>query len=553
MNSEQRLKEFDKRHDTNSIKTIHIINRNESDSFLPKLILWSWIIFGVSVTFQCLNFWSPENFFAICCIALTWFILTHTFLLKEKLEAYPLSSFLIIGFTSTQLYFPLVFTSLEFKPVVFNLELPYEVFLHTTAAFFVLIIAHYIYSYIPVNKNRGADSLLYKAGFFDTPAEISLWIMGAIGLLANVYVLAANTNVSVEVSGNAGDKFIQSLFSFSYAPFFIPFYGLYGSNKIASKKLIPLLIAFTLALFLISIARNSRGAFMIGFTSVGFSYLLGLFLGIFKPPKIAYKMVILSCLGFWIITGPLADLGTAMVIVRGDRNDISRAELIDLTISAFSDKEAINLRRLEDMEFESDWDERYLNNVFTSRFSNLKFNDASLVQAAKIGDNNPLMYNYSIDYIWGALPGPVLKIVKPDLDKESIYSMSFGDFIYSLTGAGAKVAGGFRLGHFAGTGMASFGWWYLAILGLGMIPVYFLFDKLSIKRQINFMRGKLKSERVNFSICGLLCLTSIFQFLPTESVVGPATFLIRGYIQLLILYWFIFQLTNAIIYLIKKI
>jgi hypothetical protein len=319
------------------------------------------------------------------------------------------------------------------------------------------------------------------------------------------------------------------------------------------KKLIPWLFAFTLVLFIISMARNSRGAFMVGFTSVGFSYLMGLFLGIFKPPKIAYKLVLISGFGFWIITGPLADLGTAMVMVRGERNDISKAELIDLTISAFSDKEAINLRRLEDIEFESDWDERYLNNVFTSRFSNLKFNDASLVQAKKIGDRHPLMYNYSIDYIWGALPGPLVKIIKPELDKESVYSMSFGDFIYSLTGAGAKVSGGFRLGHFAGTGMASFGWWYLAILGTGMIPVFFLFDKLSIKRQIIHMSGKSKSQRVNFSICGLLCLTSIFQFLPTESVVGPATFLIRGYIQLLVLYWFIFNLTNGIIYLIKKV
>ena len=537
----------------NPKKLIHLIKQKESDTFLPKLIFWSWIVLGISISFQCLNFYSPENVFAMCCIVLSWFVLANLFLKKEKLEQYPLSSFLIIGFTATQFYFPLLFTSLEYKPVVFNLELPYDVFLHSIAAFFVLVFAHFIYSYIPVNKNRGANSLLYKAGFFDAPAEISLWIMGAIGLMANIYVLVANTNVSVEVSGNAVDKFIQSLFPFSYAPYFIPFYGLYGSNKKAAKKLIPLLAAFTLALFIISMARNSRGAFMIGFTSVGFSYLLGLFLGIFKPPKIAYKLVILSCIGFWIITGPLADLGTAMVIVRGERNDISKSELIDLTISAFSDKDAINLRRLEDIEFESDWDERYLNNVFTSRFSNLKFNDASLVQAAKIGDQHPLMYNYSIDYIWGALPGPIVTLVKPDLDKESIYSMSFGDMIYSLTGAGAKVSGGFRLGHFAGTGMASFGWWYLAILGAGMIPVYFLFDKLSIKRQINYMGGKLKSERVNFSICGLLCLTSIFQFLPTESVVGPATFLVRGYIQLLILYWFIFQLTNGIIYLIKKI
>jgi hypothetical protein len=552
MNSELHLAKADQFKGT-SPRTIHLIRKYESDTFLPKLVFWSWIVYGLSVIFQCLNFWSEENLFAMSCIAITWFLLTQLFLQKKKLEAYPFSSFLIIGYVSSQLYFPLVFTSLEYKPVVFNLELPYEVFFHSTAAVFVLVVAHYVYSYIPVNRNRGADSLLYKAGFFDTPAEISLWMMGAVGLLANIYVLVTNTSGPGEVSGDAGDKFIQSLISFSYAPYFIPFYSLYGSNKLASKKLIPWLIAFTLALFIISIARNSRGAFMIGFTSVGFAYLLGLFLGIFKPPKIAYKLIIMSAIGFWIITGPLADLGTAMVIVRGDRNDISRSELIDLTISAFSDKEAINLRRLEDMEYESDWDERYLNNVFTSRFSNLKFSDASLVQAEKIGEKNPLMYNYSIDYIWGALPGPIVKMIKPDLDKESIYSMSFGDFIYSLTGAGSDVFGGFRLGHFAGTGMASFGWWYLTFLGIGMIPVFYLLDKLSIKRQINYMKSNLKSERVNFSICGLLFLTSIFQFLPTESVVGPATFLIRGYIQLLVLYWFIFQLTNAIIYLIKKV
>ncbi|WP_069660968.1 hypothetical protein [Arcticibacter eurypsychrophilus] len=521
------------------------IEVEDNGIFVTKLVKWSWVILLIAAFLQALIFSTNENFIAIGCILIAWTITSKVFLQRDVLNSYPLSAFLVIGFASTQLYFPILFTLLEGKPVVYNLELPLQVFFHSTAALFVLVIAHYVYRLLPINTYRGSNSLLSRAGFFEPPSELQLWSMGAIGLAANIYVFFFSPTIATEVAGNVSEKAIFALLPFGYAPYFIPFTSLYGSEKSITRRTISFLIAFTILLFIISMARNSRGAFMIGFTSVGFSYLLGLLVGVFKSPSISFKTLIFSVVGFWLITGPMADLGTAMVIVRSQREDISKSELIDLTLDAFSNKKAISLRRLNDNEAQGDWDERYLDNIFTARFANLKFNDASLVQAAKIGDNNPSLQKFSIDYVWGALPTPILKVLHPSVDKEMVYSVSFGDYIYSLAGAGKSAYGGFRTGHFAGTGMGAFGLWYLLILGIGIIPIYLLFDKLVfIKKQYGLSISGIRPQ-LCFSVCGLLALTSIFQFLPTESVAGLGTFLLRGWFQMILLYFFMYQFTRV--------
>ena len=134
-----------------------------------------------------------------------------------------------------------------------------------------------------------------------------------------------------------------------------------------------------------------------------------------------------------------------------------------------------------------------------------------------------------------------MRALNIEADKEFIYSLSFGDYIYLLAG-GSGFPNGYRTGHFAGTGMAAFGWWYLLILGVLIIPIFLLFDKF-YKRD----RGK-KNEpfALQFSLCGLLAITSVWQFLPTESVTMLAIFLLRGWLQLVVLYFGLFQLTRLL-------
>ncbi|NTE04662.1 hypothetical protein G6M26_43280 [Agrobacterium tumefaciens] len=527
-------------------KTIPLVKVMVGSTFLGQAKFYSRVILLIALFFQCYFFWTTDNIIAIANIAIVWLMVTEFIITDDMIRKYPLSLFIVIGFASTQFYFPLLFTSMEFKPVVYNLEKPQDVFFHASLVLMVLFIAHYIYRLLPLQRDR-ESSILKRLGFFETPQNLQLWIMGLIGFLANIYVLVFNQSLATEISGDASGKAIQALFPFAYAPYFIPFKSLFGGVGKVKKSTIYLLIAFTIMLFIVSIARNSRGVFMIGFTSIGFAYFLGLLIGIFRIPKVNYKIVLLAIFGIWFVNGPLGNLGTAMLLVRSERSDLSKKELIEKTWMAMKDDRAIAVRRLEDRQFESDWDERYLDNAFASRFATVKYSDASLVQAEKVGVNNPQMRSHTINYVWGALPDPVLRVIKPEIDKESLYAQSFGDYIYNLAGAGNSTFGGYRLGNMSGTGMAAFGYWYLVILGLVMIPVFLLFDKFIIRGALKYrLHGKVE-QNIIFSVCGLLALTSIFQYLPTESVAGPFTFLIRGYIQSLFLYFIMFKFSGLFV------
>ncbi|MDH4091108.1 MAG: hypothetical protein OEV74_11065 [Cyclobacteriaceae bacterium] len=487
------------------------------------------------------------NIVMVACVAMAWLMFTKTFFRPKIIMNYSLSFFMIFAFTSTQFYLPLLFTTLEGKPLIYNLEMPDQVFLHSFASLIVLTLAHGVYRFllkIPV-KNR--FPLLTKIGFFIPPTHFQLFLMGAVGILAQYYVFFMSPDVGWEVTGSASDKLIQGLIPFSYAPFFIPFGKLYGNNERVSKIFIPLLLIFTVALFAVSVGRNSRGAFMLGFASIGFAYGLGLLLGVFKTRIFTWRNAFIVGISVWLLIGPIADLGTAMVIVRGDREDVSAEELLALTLETFGDKDAIRKRRQEDKSesFEIDWDERYLDNIFTARFANIKFNDMSLVQQAKLGTHEPNMFDRSVDYILGSLPEPFLDIFNVDVDKETVYGMSLGDYLYRIAGGQGYIEG-FRTGHFAGTGMTAFGWWYLLLLGIGIIPVFYLFDVFLMKTRDPNSPDQSGNQKIQFSFCVIMGLTSIFHFLGFESVVSLATFLIRGWIQMVLLYFAVFQFSRLI-------
>lgn len=533
-----------------TVDNTHHINKRfvKKASYLSAIKRWSWMLLLACGLFQGLYFEDKFNVEAICCVLAGWWIITRFLLTKPVLVNYPLSAFVILGFAATQLYLPLVFTTMEFKPLVFNLLLPEEVFFHSMASLFVLMFSHVVYRLLTNRFQDRSSSLLKKRGFFKPPSDLHLWLMGFIGLAASIYIYFISS-AGKEITGNASEKLIQGFIPFAYAPYFIPLGKLFGKRSGPRKNFYVLLGIFTLLLFIVSMGRNSRAIFIMGFASVGFSYALGLLLGAFKSPKISFKVLLISVLGFWVLTGPFADLGTAMVLVRDKRDDITKAQLIAMTLDAFNDKRAIKLRRLEDKQLETPWDERYLDNVFTARFANIKFNDASLVMASKIGENNPKMLKFSIDYIWGVLPSPILNLIKPGIDKEYLYSMSFGDYIYYLYGADKDILGGYRTGHFAGTGMAAFGLWYLLILGILIIPVYFLFDKFTYIKRSSF---PVPGAMITFSMCGLLASTFIFMFMLAESVSTIATFLVRGWIQMTLLYYIIFNVIDFFIALFRR-
>lgn len=529
------------------------MTRPEQVQFAPKaterfvfvVVRWSWITLLIASILQCILFQTTANWVAVVCVLIAWAITTKVFLRSSVLLNYPLSTILVLGFASTQFYFPLLFTLIEGKPIVFNLERPYDVFLHSMASLFVIVLAHIFYQTVFKKTINRTNSFLQKVGFFDPPTSVQLWLMGLMGVGATFYSYIY-TPVGWSPTGAASDKFIQALIPFSYAPYFIPVGKLYGSKETLTKKTTVLLILFTLFLFIVSIARNNRTGFIVGFTSISFAYGLGLLIDYFKPRFFTLKNTVVGLISLWFITGPVADISTAMVMVRDDRHNIAYTELLERTFTTFFDKEGIRLFRLmgNDATENRFWDEYYMDNIFLARFSNLKYNDLSLIMASKVSNPDSDMLAYTIDHFFSILPLPFLETLGLNVDKAFVSSGSFGDYFHYKVTGNAWAIGGFRTGHLSGVSMAAFGWWYLAILGIGLIPIFILFDKFSIRKSTRFLSSN--AAPITFSLCGLLVLTDIFRFLTIESVEGIGAFLLRGWIQMILLYALFYQSTRLL-------
>lgn len=505
-----------------------------------------WYMYFLSAVFQLIFYPDIVNLTVTALIGVGWLAYTLVFWHAHIFRSFTFSSFLVFGFATTHLLFPLILTTMEGKPVTYNLNMPEEVFLHSLAALGVLIVSFSVYRFLAEKTYRKSVSVMETIGFFKPPTDFQLWIMGLIGAASMYYVFFVAPEVGRSVTGSPIEKLIQSMMTLTYAPYLILCGPLYGRKSATiGSQMVPLIL-FTIVLFALALGRSSTGAFMFGFTSVAFAYLIGCLVGVFRPKFLTLKNFVLAVFGIWLLVGPLSDLRTAMVIVRGERTEIPAEVLLRRTLDAYSDKEAIRQRRINDSGAElldPDWDERYLDNVFTARFANLKFNDLSLERAELLGEFDPNMLEFAYSYFIGSLPDPVIKLFNFDVDKEFAYAMSVGDYIYVNTG-GMGTPEGFRVGHWAGIGMATYGWWYLAILGFGMIPVFYLVDKFQARQRPGSPADWEQKSRSNYSVCGLLAITSFFMFLQFESVTAVGVFLLRGWLQILFLYMVIFHLSR---------
>ena len=520
------------------------IQINKSN-FLHLFIKWSWFFIIIAAIFQCLLFQTVENFFGVIICLIAWKLGVFYVLNKHSLFQFPLSSLLIIGFLITQFYLPITFTLLEGKPLVFNLKFPNDVFLHNLLAVLTILSAHQLYKHQRISRSflfSKFQANLFKINIFNTITNKQVWIIGFIGLLSFFFIyFIFNINSN---SNNVGFlvKFIEGFFPFAFAPYFIFIKRMYNKQANFDLKTKWYISGYTILLFIASLGSNSRGHFMIGFSALGIGYLLGLLLGFFKSTVFTKKNILIVFIIFWLITGPLVDLGIAMVIVRGHKNAVSSRDLVSNTIKVFNDKDEIQLYKSFAIDKITDWDEHYFDNIFLSRFSNLKFNDASLIQYNKLKKVDPLMTEYSINRVLSVFPEPLMKILMIDVDKSKTISSSFGDYLYYRASGASDALGSRKLGQFAGVSMASFGWWYLMLLFVFIMPIYFLFDLFVIHSK--------NKEHIRFSFCGILNISFIFTFISlssnSENVINILTYILRGWIQTVFLFVVVYTVSRMI-------
>ena len=494
------------------------------------LLVLPWIGFA----WQGLLASSSEDLICAALAASGAFLVLFDTFRSERFYRTPFSTLVVLGFAITLQLGPLLFTAIEGHSLSFNLVVPIDTFGHGVISSLICLLAHAIYRQAKwLQLGRVAvQRLLVQLKLFQPLRSTEVVAMGGLGVLA----LASSSWFAglAEVSTVLA-KFLQGFQFFSIIPGAFLLQRLYSqparSDRPHTRKPLVLWLLFMTLIVLLSLGRNSRAPVVVAvaclFLGVALEWLYGLI-------RVRLAAVLGFCLAVVLVLPLATDLATAMVMVRGKRADVPPAELLNLTLDQFQDREAIKRYRLASSEsgFTSEWSENYVSNLFLARFANAKFPDNSLENASRL---TPAGRDEMAIFQWWRLlaifPGPVLSVLGvPEATKREVTSYSFGDKLFALASGSQYALGGFRTGHFFGTGMAGFGFGYLLILLAGLLLVFPLVDAHALVPTYTFSAAPL------VSVVAITQFINWFTFSNAESVAELLAVPLRGFLEPVVLF-----------------
>lgn len=487
----------------------------------------------------------------LLCAALTitggWLGVTYSVRRSVLLRA-PLSTTIVFGYTLYYFLLPPVATLAEAKPMTFNLLHPWLTSVHSLAALCAIILAHTIYCRIGALQQlrQTITHRFYKPfRLFSPISNKQLFVMGVMGLAAMAHQIFIAGTGQQEVLG-AGNKFLQALYPLAYLPYLMLVGRMTTLKERITKEWMIALVIHTCLLLLVAMGRNARSAFFMGLASVVICYGYGVATGVISRKWLKAKTLVPSALLLILLSGAITDLATAMVVVRGQRTEIGAAELIKQTAITFFDKEALRKQREIDEWRSSEWDERYLDNLFLARMANLKYTDNAIGLASDILESGDDFFK-RMEWQRALLvfPRPILSIIAPSVDKSYLGNMSGGDLmLYAATG-NPYVLGGFRTGSLLGHSWALFGWGYLLVIGIVLLPVFMLIDAQSTSPR------KEEGKGVILAPIAMVSMFSWFFFLTSaatgvESFAELPAYLLRGWIQIAVIWFVVYLVTKPL-------
>ncbi len=490
----------------------------------------------------CAQLLIDQSSVAILCAflaALGSFLIIFDAFRVQRLYRYPLSTWMVLGFGITLQLGPLLFTAVEGNSIIFNLEVPVATFSHGLAISCLVVLGHRVYrSSRILSWLRSRVQLLFlQIGLFRPLRLREVLAMGGLG----VFALAFTSWFSGWSDTRLLTKFIQGFQFFSILPAAFVLQGLVrpGLLKTAPdlsqrRGRILVFVGFLLAIIVVAVGRNARAPFVIPAATLVLGLALEWLYGLIR---IRLGTLVAFLLSILIILPVVSDLATAMVMVRGQRGDVPPIELLQLTISQFQDRQAVqNYRDTMLQLVGADWSETYVGNLFLARFANAKYPDNSLENASRVPPESAAeadFREFQLNRLLATFPTPVLSLFgMSEAAKDAVGSFSFGDKLYSLvSGVGL---GGFRTGHFFGTGLVGFGYLYfLVFFGITLL-IFPLFDAHS-----QFARSPgMGLVAPRFSVVFITQLVGWLIFSNAESVVSYIAFPLRGFIEPIVLFVF---------------
>lgn len=454
--------------------------------------------------------------------SLSWYILSISVFRYENVIKHTIPFFILFSYALCFFFLPLVCTLIEYKPLTYNFKVPLETFIHQFLFLMILILAFQVMKKMGRNKIR--LFFIRHTNFFIPLDSKEVWFLGLIGILSFTFsIFAPETSFIGKITD--GLRFLAA------APILLLFPSLYSGNDFEkpNKKTIRAVLCYTLIYIFLGMARNSRMAML--FLMIDATLILLIYLIIYNVPIknfIKTKYLIGVLLGLYILSGPLSDIGIAMINVRSTRNETDPITLMENTWNFYQSPKFNDYKELfylmdEDMGINNDmWSEYYIDHVFLNRLCNLRISDATLYYADILGYNNSNMQQSFYDQLLANLPAG---LVSSQFKETTRYSA--GDKLYSLATGRSDAIGGYRVAGYTGIGLATFGYSFYVISFFFYVICFYLLDAFSFNIKNKFL----------ISIFALLHIDMWFYFLNNGAgILRNISYICRGYFQDLILF-----------------
>lgn len=523
-----------------------MIIQNSNNINQVKSIIW--ILLLISSVLQFIIEFSIINFIAnFICIFSTSVCLRYCFK-TYVIYKYPLSTLMIFGFCLYHFILPPFITATELKPLTVNLVMPIVTLIHSSIFLYFLIISHIVYrrsklaNVISIRIAR----LYERVKVFEQLDVSTIYTIGFIGILAKIYALSFNNYQ--QTSNDAIVKLMEGISSFAFVPFLIltpKIFKIKNQNRISINKLF--FVFYTLFIFALGFAINSRTFLFKGFISIFFIFFFLFIFGTYKK-KISPKNVLLAIFLISFSNVFISGIAISLVNIRDIRGDISTIDLVYKSIDAVlnSQKSGFTPTVLID---KLSWDERYIDNPLFSRLCNLKYVDNIVTYSTKVNDSQVKNINdVEISKIFSILPNPILNSLDIQVNKKVATSGSMGDFIYESFSQDEYSIGSFRTGNLIGSLIISFKYYYPIVLIVISFFTFIIIDPLVKKIIINTTSGK-KIIDINFSAIAFInifffCFYFTSAALGVESIAGLFSYITRGWIQEIVIYFLLFSIAK---------
>ncbi|GAB4355480.1 MAG: hypothetical protein Kow006_21840 [Gammaproteobacteria bacterium] len=461
---------------------------------------------------------------------------------RALLLRWPISTLSLMGYTVFYFLLPPIATMAEWKPLDFNLEYSVLVASHALMGLAALLVAHWFYRQLKVTRvlrRLVVDRVYAPLGFHRAPAERQLWLMGFIGVASQLFTASVFRVYMDDAIGGVVASLLRGMHPLAYVPYALLIPVLWSQEKITGlRRHLFYLLLYSGPILIAGMARNSRTALMIGAASILMAYVYAVMAGLISRPRVTWRNLAVVLIIGYVGTGLLADLSTGFLIARHGRYETDTVTQIGTTLAVLRDKERLRSYRGSSVVWQNEWDEYYLENPIFSRVSNLKLLDQTLSLESRLDNQGRSFYRWAEGQkLLSVFPRPLLALIPLEVDKEAATRGSGGDFLLLAATGSSTALGTHRTGSLLTAYYVVFGEAYPIFLALTVLLLFPLLDALVKIRE----NGKSPDCRPFFNV---LVIGTLFSYLflltsaatGVESVSGLAGYLIRGWLQIAVVY-----------------